>query len=761
MDRRQKTIDVVKAIHNYQDGIIDTPKMIRVVCDYYDFIKDAQLTEGDLQFLKRIANIVGIPHYFDHLNNFQEGEILLNTFSLSALSAQIYESTLHTSENEKVHKYQKNILDQFTLNKKNRYFLSASTSFGKTHLIYEIMKKMRYKNIVLIFPTIALLSENLERLHSDELYESYKIHTLSDVDPEDMKSNNIFIYTPERFLSFLEKQVVNPSFDFIFIDEVYKIDNEYIIEEEEKRENERDVSYRIAAYYSVLGHADILLAGPYIEKYSASFERFLSYNEIVKCDFNEYEIVGKEYHEVKKAKKLDIGNGIIFQFDEGESGKEARLKKIISTLFINNKNEGCIVYCSTPFYAEKYAKNLPKFIDYEDCSATYKAFVKHVSQEYGKDWVVSKCLEKGIGIHHGLIPKYIQKEIINFFNEGIIKALTSTTTLTEGVNTSAKNLIITNNKKGIKSLKRFDAKNIAGRAGRFDKHYSGRVIVLQNKFLDDVKAKKEEINHKNYDLGSDKDEIDLFYSDSEFLTSKDKLKRDNIILEQKRRSIPDHILDMFKIVSKADKIKVYDLICRLHSTQHAQIRDLIQRVNTPTRVGIDWDGLQIILDCVLPIVNAPLDGLIEHKTNKGEGDHSILIPMLHNYLEKGFKGVVDYKRNKRGESIDEATRSTAKFVYNTAKYQLVKYLGVFNVMYKFYRSTSDNIVFEQVSGIDRLLTKLEYNALTDVGRKVSDYGVPSKVLQYYETDRDNRLHDSFDEFEKQAFVRVENIVSRS
>jgi len=53
-------------------------------------------------------------------------------------------------------------------------------------------------------------------------------------------------------------------------------------------------------------------------------------------------------------------------------------------------------------------------------------------------------------------------------------------------------------------------------------------------------------------------------------------------------------------------------------------------------------------------------------------------------------------------------------------------------MYKFYRSHIEGIEYEEVSGIDRLLTKLEYNALTELGTKVSDYGVPTKVLEYYE-----------------------------
>jgi Type III restriction enzyme, res subunit/Helicase conserved C-terminal domain len=758
MDKRQKTIDVIKALHKYHDGIVDVSEMIKDVYEYYDFIKYKKLSQDDLQFLKKIANVVGVPQYFDHLANFQKENISFQDLSLSTLSAQVYESTLHTDEINKVHKFQKDILSRFSENEQNRYFISASTSFGKTYLAYEIIKKIKYNNIVLIFPTIALLSENLEKLHFDEVYASYSIHTLSDVDTKDMQGKNIFVYTPERFLSFLEKHEIKPNFDFVFIDEVYKIDNEYLIDEDEKKEHERDISYRIAAYYSVLGNADILLAGPYIERYSVSFERFLQDNKILKRDFNKFEIVGKSYHEVKSAKKVKIDSDITIKFNEDENGKHARLNKIISRLS-EIEDDNCIVYCSTPSSAENYAKGLPVLIKNEKISEEYELFVQHVSKEYGEEWVVTDCLKKGIGIHHGLIPKYIQKEIITFFNSGIIKVVTSTTTITEGVNTSAKNLIVVNNKKGNKALKRFDAKNIAGRAGRFDKHYSGRVIILKNKFLDDISAEKESIHHKNYDLESKKDEIDLFYSSDEFLSAEDRVRRDNVIIEQEKRNIPDHILSMFKIVSKADKIKIYDSVVELDAGQHLKINDLIQRVNNSERISIDWDGIQVILDCVLPIVTTNLKDLIERKTLQGKGEHSILVPMLHNYLKSGFRGLVDYRRST-GETIDQATRSTARFVYNTAKYQLVKYLGVFNVMYKFHKAQSENIEFEQASGIDRLLTKLEYNALTELGRKASDYGVPAKVLQYYEDEQTERIKSTFDAFEERSFENVERVINR-
>lgn len=80
-------------------------------------------------------------------------------------------------------------------------------------------------------------------------------------------------------------------------------------------------------------------------------------------------------------------------------------------------------------------------------SATYEMFLDHLGHTFGNDWIVLEALKGRIGIHHSLIPKYIQKEIINLFNTGVLLCLFSTTTITEGVNTSAKNIIITSNKK--------------------------------------------------------------------------------------------------------------------------------------------------------------------------------------------------------------------------------------------------------------------------------------------------------------------------
>jgi hypothetical protein len=100
-------------------------------------------------------------------------------------------------------------------------------------------------------------------------------------------------------------------------------------------------------------------------------------------------------------------------------------------------------------------------------------------------------------------------------------------------------------------------------------------------------------------------------------------------------------------------------------------------------------------------------------------------------------------------------------VYNILKYQVVKYLGVFNVMYKLSQSQKTSQKFEEVSGIDRLLTKLEYNALTQNGRIASDFGVPSSIVDYYEsTDNAENIKSQFDSYEKNIFEKVEKIIKK-
>lgn len=489
--------------------------------------------------------------------------------------------------------------------------------------------------------------------------------------------------------------------------------------------------------------------------YNSSFDNFLSKNQIGLLNYNQFEIVSKSYNDIKTRKQIKVDNQL--QFDFNSNSKKDRLIEILKK--IKAINENSIIYCSTRAYTENYAKNILESGIFENHSDTnYSDFITHISKNFNKDWIIVKSLQKGIGIHHGLVPKYIQKEIISLFNNGELNTLLSTTTITEGVNTSAKNLIVLHSKKGDKELKKFDAKNIAGRAGRFLYHYSGRVIVLQNDFMKAIEAEPEGIKHKNYDLQAPKDEIDLFYSSDEFLSETDKTRKLNIKLEQDKRGIPDEIFNLYKVVSRLDKINLYDEIKKLTNSEIDNIKGLIRTINY--KMDIDYDGFQVILKVIRPIVkNQKLQFLIDYKGEANQ--YSTLTHLTHFYLTGGFLGSVKYKMNSM--SVDKAISETAEFVYNTLKYQVVRYLGVFNIIYRYIQSQENNKPFDDITGIDRLLVKLEYNALTDYGRIASDYGVPSNVLDYYESlenkAKSEELKSNFDNYEKSIFDKVEKIIN--
>ena len=91
------------------------------------------------------------------------------------------------------------------------------------------------------------------------------------------------------------------------------------------------------------------------------------------------------------------------------------------------------------------------------------------------DWSLLNTLKYDIGIHDGALQKHITTSIINYFNNGAIKYLFCTSTIIEGVNTSAKNIVYFDAKKGSNQVDYFDYSNIKGRAGRMMVHYIGKI----------------------------------------------------------------------------------------------------------------------------------------------------------------------------------------------------------------------------------------------------------------------------------------------
>ena len=145
---------------------------------------------------------------------------------------------------------------------------------------------------------------------------------------------------------------------------------------------------------------------------------------------------------------------------------------------ICNEVEGqTLIYCSSPGRIKNLTvkllaggiKSKPQEID---------RFLEWLDREYPRDWIFIQALKNGIGIHHGRIPRAISQYVVWLFNKGYIKYLICTSTLIEGVNTTAKNVIIYDNKLARKNLDYFTFNNIVGRSGRMFQYYIGNVYIF-------------------------------------------------------------------------------------------------------------------------------------------------------------------------------------------------------------------------------------------------------------------------------------------
>lgn len=372
------------------------------------------------------------------------------------------------SSNTTLTKQQKEIFDTFEEHK--RLIVSAPTSFGKTRIIREIVSHNKYKNIVLIMPTVSLLSEQYQ-----DIKNHFTEYTISKSSKLNIEPNNkyILILTPERMSAFLEE---NPKFkvDFFVMDEIYKID--YKLNDDRFRVFS-DILYRMAKT-----QADFYLIGPYISDFSKNFREkfnveFKVYNtEIVQKDFYSLDnIKDKGTHKIENGSIRIIGD------------KFKNLQRLTNEESIDGK---FLVYRYQKQYVESTSK---KFAD-TLLKITYdEELVNYLKQTVSKNWDLISCIKKGVAFHHGAMPRHIQDLIVDEFNNTkSLNYLFCTTSLTEGINSAAKNVVLFDKKIGNGALlQTLDRKNIEGRAGRFMQHFIGRVFNLESLEDDDSETNVE------------------------------------------------------------------------------------------------------------------------------------------------------------------------------------------------------------------------------------------------------------------------------
>ncbi|AZA51188.1 hypothetical protein EG346_24810 [Chryseobacterium carnipullorum] len=319
--------------------------------------------------------------------------------------------------------------------------VSAPTSFGKSFVIDAYIKIKKPNNVLIIVPTLALTDETRRRLYKKFAHE-YKIITTSDVELSD---KNIFIFPQERAMNYIN---IVESFDIMIVDEFYKASSKF--------DKERSPS---------LIRAMIKLGAKSNQKYylapnitSLENNPFTDDMEFIRLDFN---TVFLEKHELYN------------QIKNNDEKSEVLLE-------ILSKNKGkSLIYAGT--YSNIDSLTILFLATYEPVkNELLEMFANWLSKNYDFNWSLTKLVSREIGVHNGRLHRSLSQIQVKLFEEGEgIRNLISTSSIIEGVNTSAENVIIWRNRKGSAKLDDFTYKNIIGRGGRMFKHFIGKIYILE------------------------------------------------------------------------------------------------------------------------------------------------------------------------------------------------------------------------------------------------------------------------------------------
>lgn len=348
---------------------------------------------------------------------------------------------VNVGENNPVtlHREQSFLLKQLLAGK--NIAVSAPTSFGKSFVIDAFIKIKKPRNILIIVPTIALTDETRRRLYK-KFANEYKIITTTEVEPGE---KNIFIFPQERAISYLSKV---DKFDILIIDEFYKAS---IVHDKERAPS--------------LIKAIIKLGQKSTQKYflapnisSLSDNPFTQDMEFMRLDFSTVFLeINELYREINKDSQK----------------KEEKLVEILKA-----KDTKTLIYAGTYSNIEVVSTVILTNFGERD-SKLLNQFADWLAKNYSYNWYLTKLVKRGTGIHNGRLHRSLSQIQVKLFeeSEGLCNII-STSSIIEGVNTSAENVVIWMNKIGSSNLKDFTYRNIIGRSGRMFKHFIGKVFVL-------------------------------------------------------------------------------------------------------------------------------------------------------------------------------------------------------------------------------------------------------------------------------------------
>jgi len=481
------------------------------------------MKKNDLEYtpiINHLIRLTGLYPYIDTSTAILEDRLIHDVFKVD--TGDTNPLTLHREQSNLL----KKLLEGRNL------AISAPTSFGKSFVIDSFISIKKPNNILIIVPTIALTDEIRRRIYKKFSHE-YKIITTTDVELSD---KNIFIFPQERALAYVD---AIEHLDLLVVDEFYKASFDF---DKERSSTLQKTMLKLSEKASQKYYL-----APNIGKLTNNI--FTENMEFLSLTFN---TVFLSTHEIFKEIKA--------------SEKNVKLLELLNL----HSNEKTLIYAGTYSEINKISEIILNHIPNNE-STKLNQFSEWLEINYTSDWSLTKVIKKGMGIHNGRLHRSLSQIQIKLFeDEDGIKNIVSTSSIIEGVNTSAENVIVWKNKNGSSKLNSFTFKNIIGRSGRMFKHFVGNIYIFEKPPADDITQLSIEFPENSI---ADIDEVEY----------KDSLTKEQIA------KIIEHKEIMFKILGK----DIYTEL--LKSDAFKSKKEIVQKIaidmfDNPS----SWNGLSFL-----------------------------------------------------------------------------------------------------------------------------------------------------------------------
>lgn len=443
----EKLLSIAVLLINIEDSILQHLGY-RIIVDYcnnsgnYRPLYDLAINNG----LYPISKFIEDHHTSEEDKNFF-------TFWNDASAEQYRLGTIYQTEE------QKELNDFFARKSGDDVSVIAPTSYGKSELIIEAVKRYLQKKICIITSTKALLMQTKKRIIASGIVSKRKII----VHPEMYNQNEdscIAVLTQERFQRLLKKDE-QLFFDCIIVDEAHEL----------LEDNARSMTLASVIIIAKKRNPNVVFK---------FLTPFISDSDNLKPRYLAYSLKTFRVHEYIKTEKYyisDVRNGTGKYYYDQYLNQFFKTDSLGTGVYeeeevVRNTARKNLIYLNKPTDIEEFALALADQLP-ELSSSEIDTACKNMADYLQPQYNLISCLKKGIIYHHGSVPDTIRIFIEDLYKRlPEIKYVITSSTLLAGVNLPAERIFILDNKKGTGNLKPDAFKNLIGRVCRFSEIFS-------------------------------------------------------------------------------------------------------------------------------------------------------------------------------------------------------------------------------------------------------------------------------------------------